>query len=105
MITITNTIFMGYRLHIDEGYILKPRWWDLLRHLGLRKRETRYTVPIGSVFVSKIHNFIAVRRTDFDLLAMNPDFPRLYGPPDLNVLERSRLMDINSIRSERDHLH
>ncbi len=75
MITKTNTMLLGYRLHIDEGVILKPRWWDLPRHLGLRKRELHYAVPSNSVLLSKEHGFMTVRREDFrDLLNDPPNY-------------------------------
>ncbi len=76
MITTTNTMFMGYRLHIDEGVKLKPRWWDLPRLLGLRKSDLHYAVPSKSVLLSEELGFMTVRRDDFRSLLNDPDFPR-----------------------------
>lgn len=73
MITTTHTHLMGYRLLIDEGVILKPRWWQILRLLGLRKRELHYTTPQGSVILSKVNMFMTVRREDFNALISDPD--------------------------------
>jgi len=75
MIRKTSTYFMGYRLLIDQGVMLKPRRYDLPRRLGFRKLVKHYTVPKGSVIVGSDRRFITVRDEDADELFNNPDFP------------------------------
>lgn len=72
----SNTYFLGYRIFIDDGVIIKPRWWEILRRLGLRKKRHTYTVPKGNVLLSKQNYFMTVRREDMDDLFNHPDFPR-----------------------------
>lgn len=76
MINKTNTYFMGYRLLIDRGVILKPKWYDLPRLLGLRKRVKTYATPKDSVLLSNGNRFMTVRDEDYDALFNSPDFPR-----------------------------
>ena len=76
MIRKTNTYFMGYRLLIDAGVYLKPRWYDLPKQLGLRAREKHYTTPKGNVLLSNELRFMTVRDEDYNDLLNSPDFPR-----------------------------
>lgn len=76
MIKKTATYFMGYRLLIDSGVTLKPRWYDLPRLLGLRKRTKTYATPKDSVLLSNENRFMTVRDEDYDALLNSPDFPR-----------------------------
>ena len=76
MIEKTDTYFIGFRVMIDRGVIHKPKWYDLPRRLGFRKRVKQYTTPKGSVLLSKENHFMTVRDEDFYDLLNSPDFPR-----------------------------
>lgn len=76
MIEKTGTYFLGYRILIDHGVALKPRWWDLPRRFGWRAPEYHFTTPLGSVLLSDDFGRMTVRVTDYKDLLSNPDFPR-----------------------------
>ena len=97
MITKTDTYFMGYRLMIDRGVILKPKWYDLPRRLGFRKLVKQYTVPKGSVILGNDLGFMTVRDEDYHDLVNNPDFPR--PEPRDNKSEGAARMGIDTIRN------
>lgn len=101
MITKTDTYFLGYRILIDEGVALKPRWWDLPRLLRLRKRKLTYATPSWSVVLTKNNRFMTVRQEDYHALLHEPDFPR---PPKRDPLAPSgsigaTAMGIDTIRN------
>lgn len=77
MIRKTRTYFMGYRLLIDQGVNLKPRWYDLPRRLGFRKPYRHYTTPKGAVILGNEGNpdrFMTVRDEDHNAL-INSNIP------------------------------
>lgn len=76
MIERTGTYFLGYRILIDHGVALKPRWYDLPRRLGLRAWVMHFTTPEGNVLLSDGMRFMTVRVTDYQDLLSSPDFPR-----------------------------
>ena len=97
MIKKTATYFMGYRLLIDVGVYLKPRWYDLPRRFRLRNREKHYTTPKDSVLLSNENRFMTVRDEDYDDLLNSPDFPR--PEPRDNMSEGAARMGIDTIRN------
>ena len=92
---------MGYRLMIDVGVILKPKWYDLPRRLGFRKRVKQYTTPKASVLLSNENRFMTVRDEDYNALLNSPDFPRppKRDPLDPNTSIGARSMGIDTIRN------
>ena len=101
MIKTTDTMFLGYRILLDYGVIIKPKWWDIPRRLGLRKPEVYHTTPKGSVILSKENRFMTVRVDDYHDLLNSPDFPR---PPARDSLAPSGsigagAMGIDTIRN------
>ena len=101
MIERTGTYFLGYRILIDYGVALKPRWWQIFKRLGWAKPEYHFTTPLGSVILSKERGFMTVRVTDYADLLNSPDFPR---PPKRDPLAPSgsigaAAMGIDTIRN------
>ncbi len=92
MITKTKTYFMGFRLLIDEGVNLKPRWYDLPRRLGFRKRYRHYTCPKGAVIIGNEGSpdrFMTVRDEDYNAL-INSNIPVLEPKDNLSLIQGLR---------------
>ena len=94
MIEKTDTLFLGYRVFVDHGVIIKPKWWDILRLIGLRERKITHTVPKGQVLLNKENHFMTVRGEDLHSLYNDPAFPR---PPAYS--EGAQRMGIDTIRN------
>ncbi len=81
MITKTDTMILGYRLHIDEGVTLKPRWWEILIRVGIRPARIHYATPSNAVLLCEQHGFMTVRREDAqELLNDPPNFLEMQPP-------------------------
>ncbi len=100
MIERTGTYFLGYRILIDHGVALKPRWWQIFKRLGWAGPEYTFTTPLGSVILSKENRFMTVRSTDYQDLLSSPDFPRPEPRDTVTELsEAAQRMGIDTIRN------
>jgi hypothetical protein len=86
MLEKSNTYFMGYRLLIDHGVALKPRWWDIPRRLGWSKSEIYFTTPVGSVIIDNLNRCMTVRQINLNdllnnekLIGLQIDSSEIYG--------------------------